>query len=336
MSPIERRQFLTSASALLIAPLVARAQPTKKVVRVAAILTTSPVAEMVGPDPKHPMIRNFVHELRALGYVEGENLILERRSLRGEPDRYLDVIAELVRLETDVIVSAGGTGLFLRAKAVWGSVPVVMFGADNPVPSGLAKSLAHPGGNLTGLLALPGPEIGAKQLQLLKEAIPGLTRVAYLSTKEVWEHAVTRPIREAAPSMGIELLYAEHKPDDLQATFSAIQRMHPEALFVSIGTQSFGQRQQIIEFAKRARLPGIYPFAPMVDLGGLMSYSMSIADLGRRAAHYVDKILKGARPGDLPIEGPSRYTLAINLKTAKELGIVIPQSLLLQADRLIE
>ena len=336
MVVIERRRFLVAVSAIVVAPLAAQAQPEKRTVRVAAILTTSPVAEMAGPDPQHPMIRAFVRELRALGYIEGENLILERRSLGGKPELYPDVIAELVGLRTDVIVTAGGSRLLARAKDVWGSVPVVMFGADNPVPAGLAKSLAHPGGNLTGLMAIPGPEIAAKRLQLLKEAIPGISRVAYLATNRVWEHPITRPIRKAAPAMGIELLHAEHKTDDLQGTFSAIERMHPDALFVSIGTASFGQRKQIVEFAKKARLPGSYPFAPMVDLGGLMSYSMSITDLGRRAAQYVDKILKGANPGDLPIEGPSRFTLAINLKAAKELGIVIPQSLLLQADRVVE
>lgn len=336
MGSIERRQFLVTASALVVAPLVAKAQRAKKTYRVAAILTTSPVAEMTGPDPEHPMIKAFVHELRALGYIEGENLILELRSLGGKPQSYPDVIAGLVRLQTDVIVTAGGDGLIGRAKDVWGGVPIVMFGGNNPVPSGLAKSLGHPGGNLTGLMAFPGPEIAAKRLQLLKEAIPGLSRVAYLSTKAVWEHPITRPIRQAAPTLGIELLHAEHKPEDLEATFSGIERTHPEALFVSIGTESFGQRQQIVEFAKKARLPGIYPFAPMVDLGGLMSYSMSISDLGRRAASYVDKILKGANPGDLSIEGPSRFILAINLKAAKELGLTIPQAVILQADRVIK
>jgi len=336
MGPIERRQFLVAAAGLVVAPLTAQAQRAKRTYRVAAVLTTSPIAEMTGPEPEHPLIRAFVRELRTLGYVEGENLILERRTAGGKPERYPGIIAELVKLHMDVIVTAGGSGLLASAKGVWDGVPVVMFGSNNPVPLGLAKSLAHPDGNLTGLLALPGPGIAAKRLQLLKEAIPGLSRVAFLSTQAVWEAAITQPIRDAAPAMGIELLHAEHKPSDLEATFSAIERIHPQALFVSIGTESFGQRRQIVEFAKKAQLPGSYPFAPMVDLGGLMSYSLSISDLGRRAAHYVDKILKGAKPGDLPIEGPAKFTLAINLKAAKELGIVIPQSLLLQADRVVE
>lgn len=335
MSLIERRHFLSALSALVVAPMPAWAQRAKTTVRVAAILTTSPVAEMAGADPKHPMIRGFVHELRVLGYVEGENLILERRSLGGKPDSYPDVIAELVGLHTDVIVTAGTSDLLGRAKDVWDSVPVVMFGSDDPVPSGLAKSLAHPGGNLTGLLAAD-PEVGAKRMQLLKEAIPGVSRVAFLATTHIWENPIAKITRKAARELGMEVLHAEHKPDDLDATFAAITRMRPDALFVSAGTESFGQRKQIVAFARKARLPASYPFAAMVQLGGLMSYSLSVADLGRRAAHYVDKILKGAKPGDLPIEGPTRYTLQINLKTAKELGIVIPQAFLMRADRVIE
>lgn len=335
MSLIERRRFLSAVSALAVAPLAAWAQRAKKTVRVAAILTTSPVAEMAGADPKHPMIRSFVHELRALGYVEGENLILERRSLGGNPNTYHDVIVELVRLQTDVIATAGNSDLLGRAKDVWGSVPVVMFGSDNPMSYGLVKSLAHPGGNLTGLIAAD-PEIGAKRMQLLKEAIPGVSSVAFLATKRNWEHPIAKITRKAARELGIEVLHAEHKPDDLDATFAAIMRMRPDALFVSAGTESFGQRKQIVAFAKKARLPASYPFGAMVQLGGLMSYSLSVADLGRRAAHYVDKILKGAKPGDLPIEGPTRYTLQINLKTAKELGIVIPQAFLVRADKVIE
>ena len=331
----DRRRFLCGAGALLVAPL-ARAQQAGRKYRVAAILTTSPVTEMAGQDPEHPMVRGFVHELRTLGYVEGRNLVLERRSAAGRLERYPSIVAELVRLKTDVIVTAGGSALLASAKGAWDSVPVVMFGADNPVPRGLAASLGRPGGNLTGLLAISGPENAAKRLQLLKEAIPTLSRVAYLSTKTVWEHPITRPIREAAASLGIELLHAEHKPDDLEATFAAIEQMHPDALFVSIGTESFGQRKQIVAFATRARLPGSYPFVPMVEDGGLMSYGVDVSHLGRRAAHYVDKILKGARPGDLPIEGPTKFELVINLRTARALGLTIPNVLLLQADRLIE
>jgi len=330
-----RRRFLCGAGALLVSPF-AGAQQAQRTYRVAAILTFAPVTEMAGQDPAHPMVRGFVHELRALGYVEGRNLVLERRSAAGKLERYPSIVAELVRLKTDVIVTAGGSALLASAKDAWDRVPVVMFGADNPVPRGLAASLGHPGGNLTGLLAISGPENAAKRLQLLKEAIPTLSRVAYLSTEPVWEYPITRAIREAAPALGIELVHAEHRPDDLEATFAAIERMHADALFVSIGTASFGQRKQIVAFATRAHLPGSYPFAPMVEDGGLMSYSVDVSDLGRRAAHYVDRILKGARPGDLPIEEPTKFELVINLRTARALGLTIPKALLLRADRVIQ
>lgn len=332
---MRRRVFLMFVGAALAVPF-AGAQPGTSMYRVAVIFTTSTLAEMEGQDPVHPTLRAFIHELRTLGYIEGKNLILERRSLGGKFETYPDVIAEVVGLRPDVIVSAGGSRLLARGKATWKDVPIVMFTGSNPVPVGLAKSLAHPGGNLTGLLWAPGPEISAKRLQLLKEAMPQLSRVAYLSTKARWELALTRPLREAALSIGIELLHVEHNTADLKATFSAIEKIHPEALFVSATPESFGQRDEIVRLAKKARLPGSYPAPEMVNLGGLMSYSTDFSDLARRAAHYVDKILKGAKPGDLPIERPSKFILAINLKAAKELSIGIPRSLLLQANSIIE
>jgi len=332
---MKRRAFVSLVGGALAATF-ARAQPGTRIYRIAVVFTASPLVEMAGQDPVHRPLRAFVHELRALGYREGENLILERRTLEGKRGRYPDIVAELVRLKTDVIVTAGGPDLLMRAKRVWNGVPVVMFSGGDPVPSGLAKSLAHPNGNLTGVLAIPGPEISAKRLQLLKETMPQLSRVAYLSPKVLWEHPITRPVREEAQVLGIELLHVEHKPADLKTTFSAIERIHPEALFVSFAHESFGQRHEIVGFAQKARLPGSYPAAEMVELGGLMSYSTNFIDISRRAAHYVDKILKGARPGDLPIEGPTKFELAVNLKTARELGLAIPQSILLRADRVIE
>lgn len=333
MGPICRA--LMAAGALGTAVLAA-AQEAPRSYRVAVVLTTSPVAEMAGPDPAHPTVRGLVHELRALGYVEGRNFALERRSAEGKPETYPGIIAELIGLRTDVIVTAGGSAHFKRVKGLWDAVPVVMLGGDDPVAHGFAASLAHPGGNLTGLLVVTGPEHSAKRLQLLKEAIPTLSRVAYLSTRGVWEGPISRAIREAAPALDIELLHAEHRPVDLDATFAAIERMRPGALFVSLGAESFGQRRQIVRFATQARLPASYPFTPMAEDGGLMSYSVSVSGLGRGAARYVDKILKGARPGDLPIEAPTTFELVINLRTARALGLTIPRAVLLQADRLIE
>lgn len=235
-----------------------------------------------------------------------------------------------------MIVTAGGSGLIASAKNAWGGVPIVTLGTDDPVSYGLAASLARPGGSLTGLLSVTGPGIDQKRLQLLKEAIPTVSRVVYLATKRSRDHPYTKSFLEAAASLGIDLVHSEHKPADLDATFAAIERLHPDALFVSGGPESFGQRQQILEFARKARLPGMYPYAPMVEAGGLMSYSVDVAGLGRGAARYVDKILKGARPGDLPIERPKTFELVINLRTAKAFGLTILPSTLLRADRVIE
>jgi putative tryptophan/tyrosine transport system substrate-binding protein len=320
---------------VLAAPFVC-AQPGSRIYRVAVVLTTSPLIEMTGQDPVHPTIRAFVREMRALGYVEGRNLILERRTARGKPERYPGIVAELVARGADVIVTAGDSGWIGSAKHAWDGVPIVTLGADDPVKYGLAASLARPGGNLTGLLSVTGPENNQKRLELLKEALPTLSRVAYLATNRFWERPYTADLLAAAASLGIDVVHAVHRPEDLMRTFAGIERVRPEALFVPASAESFGQRQQIVAFARRARLPGMYPFAPMVEAGGLMSYSISIAGLGRSAAGYVDKILKGARPGDLPMEGPKTFELVINLRTARELGLTIPQSLLLRADRVIE
>lgn len=332
---MRRRGFLTLVGGLLGARF-ASAQPGTRIHRVAVILTTSPLAEMAGSNPVHPTIRAFVHEMRALGYVEGRNLILERRTAGGKPARYPGIVAQLVALKTDVIVTAGDSGWIASAKSAWGGIPIVALGADDPVKYGLAASLARPGGNLTGLLSVTGPENNQKRLELLKEAVPTVSRVAYLATNRFWERPYTMAFLAAAESLRIDVVHAEHKPDDLDATFAAIERARPDALFVPASAESFGQRQQIVAFARKARLPGMYPFAPMVEAGGLMSYSISVAGLGRRAADYVDRILQGARPGELSMARPTTFELLVNLRTARELGLTIPQSLLLRADRVIE
>jgi len=332
---MRRRTFLTLVGGALAAPF-ASAQPGTRTYRVAVILVQSPLAEMTGPDPVHPTIRAFVHKLCALGYSEGRNLILERRTADGRPERYPGIVAELVGLKPDVIVTAGEGGLISSAKNVWGGVPIVTLGTNDPVKYGLARSLARPGGNLTGLLVVTGPENDQKRLQLLKETLPTVSRVAYLAPRRFWDRPDTKAFLKAAAALGVDIVYAEHKPQDLDATFAAIERLHPEALFVSGAAESYASHRQIVEFARRARLPGMYPYAPMVDAGGLMSYSVSVAGLGRGAAEYVDRILKGAKAGDLPIERPKTFELVVNLKTAKAIGVAIPQLILLRADRVIE
>lgn len=330
-----RRRFLLGAGGLVAASLV-RAKPGDRTYRVAWVLTTSPIEELKGPDPAHPITRAFVHELRALGYVEGENLILERRSAEGDPKRFAPILAELLSLKPDVIVMAGHRELNLTAREMIKSTPIVIPTMAQPVELGLVESLARPGGNITGLTVFSGPENEAKRLQVLKEALPNAVRVAYLGTGAVWDHPVGQAARRAAPALQIELLHAEHKPADLAATFAGVTSLHPDALFASLSAETYGQREQIVHFARDARLPGIYPYLEMAPPGGLMAYGVNVEDLGRRGAHLVDRILRGAKPGDIAIEGPNKYDLVVNLRTARQIGLTLPQSILLRADRVIE
>lgn len=327
-----RRYFLLGAGALLAGPLVGAGRQR----RVAWVLTLSPIAELAGAEPTHPITRAFVRELRALGYVEGENLAFERRSAEGDPTRFAGILAELLKLDAEVIVLPGHGELNRLAKQMTKSVPIVVFAMNQPAESGLVDSLARPGGNITGLTVNSGPENEAKRLQLLKEAIPGVARVAYLGTGEAWDNPIGRAVRQAAASMGVALVHALHAPGDLQGTFAALSSRRPQALFASLSAETYGQRRQIAEFATSARLPGIFPYLEMASMGGLMAYGVDVVDLGRRAAHYVDKILKGARPGDLAIERPSKFALVVNLAVARRLGIAISRPLLLRADTVIE
>lgn len=333
---MNRRDTVAALLALGAAPLVAEAQRAEAMHRVAFILTTSPAAEMAGPEPAHPITRAFVHEMRTLGYVEGRNLALERRSAEGRSERYQSIGAELVQLKMDVIVTAGVGAQVRRVRDATGTIPIVMLGSSEPVEYGLVQSLARPGGTVTGLLASAGSEMGAKRLQLLKEILPNVSRVSYLGDKAAWEDSLSEAVRRAARSLGIELLFAEHLPGNLEETFARIERQNPDALFASGATTVYAQRLQIVQFARKAQLPDAHLFAEIAVAGALMSYGVNAPDLGRRSAHYVDKILKGAKPGDLPIEQPVKFDFVINLKTAKELGLRIPQSLLLRADRVIE
>jgi ABC-type uncharacterized transport system substrate-binding protein len=318
---------------LLVAPL-ARAQGAK-VFRVAWVLTTSPIAELAGPEPSHPITRAFVHEMRALGYAEGRNLVLERRSAEGNPERFAPIFAELLALQPDVIVMAGHAALNRLAKETIRTIPIVIFAMSAPVQLGLVNSLARPGGNITGLTVNAGPEIEAKRLQLLEEAIPRATRVAYLGTHHAWNSAIGQAVRKVAAELGVTLAHAVHRPDDLEATFANVMAQRPHALFASLSAETYGQRGQIVEFARRARLPGIYPYLEMAALGGLLAYGVDVVELGRQGARYVDRILKGAQAGELPINRPTKFDLVINLRSARELGLELPRSVLLRADRTI-
>ena len=321
----------------LVASLAAEAQPVRKMHRVGFIFTTSPVSEMAGPEPAHPLFRAFVQGLRDLGYVEGQNLILERRSAAGRSERFGDIVAELVRLKADVIVTVGDS-MARAAKAVTPTVPIVMASSIDPVGEGIVQSLARPGGNITGLTALVAPDIEAKRLQLLREVVPGASRVAYLASKQdqEWDSPHGKRVRTAAQALGVTLLLAEFEPNQHTDAFALMGRARAEALFVSAGPTAFADRDLIVDFATRTRLPSTFRFRESVELGGLMSYGNNAADIYRRAAGYVDRILKGAKPADLPVEQPTKFELAINLKTAKALGLTIPPSMLERADAIVE
>jgi putative ABC transport system substrate-binding protein len=332
---MDRREFIAGTLCLLAAPLAAEAQPGK-VYRVVLIHTTSPLWEVTGPDPVDATARAFARGLLDLGYVEGKNLALTQLSAEGKTERYTELVAEAVRRKADVIVTI--TNLMAqRAKEVTTTVPIVMAASFDPVGVGIVQSLARPGGNVTGLTWAVGPEIEAKRLQLLKETLPGASRVAYLSTKAEWEEPQGGKVaREAAQALGVAVVFAEHTANDYTDAFAAISRSHLDAIFVSGTPSHWVHRRRIVEFAMRARLPSVFAAREAVEIGGLMSYGVNVPDLFRRAAGYVDRILKGAKPADLPVEQPTKFELVINMKTAKALGLTIPQSLLLRADEVIE
>jgi len=331
---LARRRFLISAGALLAAPRV-RAQHPAKVYRVAIVLTTSPIDEMTGPDPVHPLTRAVLHELRALGYVEGKNLLFERRSAEGDPKRYRPIIEELVGLKCDAILLAGSRELVRTAHSATRTIPLVLMGYATAVEDGFAKSLARPGGNITGRSAYPSVDIGAKAMQLLKETVPGLSRVALLSTADTPAGA-PQVVSEAARALGVEVVPIEHPRSGLRASFATMAKARVDGLYVMPSATAYAQREALGPLALEARLPGMFPFTRMAETGGLMSYAPNIVKDVRILAHYVDKILKGANPGDLPMESARVFELAINLNTARALGLTIPQSILLRADRVIE
>ena len=329
MGRVPRRDFLLAAGALLAAPLAARAQPTAKIARI-GWLGDMPAAG--------PRLEAFFQGLRDLNYVEGRNLVIEYRYAEGKPERYPALAAEVVALKVDVIVSANTLGT-LAARQATKTIPIVFIGAADPVQSGLVTSLARPGGNATGLSAL-SPELVGKCLELLTQAVPGVSRVAVLwqpgAQGERTDKDMLKGADVAARALGMRLQFVEARgPTEFDRAFSDMTKARADALTV-LGSAMFNnERRRLVDLAAKNRLPAVYSGRASVDAGGLMSYGPDIADLWRRAATYVDKILKGAKPADLPVEQPTKFELVINLKTAKALGLTIPPSLLQRADEVI-
>ena len=292
--------------------------------------------EAVSPSEAAVRSKAFHQGLRELGYVEGKNIITEFRYAKGNRDRLPSLAAELVRLKVDVIITAGASATRAAKKAT-STIPIVMAQDSDPVGKGVVASLARPGGNITGLSTL-APEISAKQLDLLKEIIPGLSRVAVLGTSTRPGNAQTLiEVERAAQAIGVKVLYLDVlDPKNIETAFGAARKERADAVLVLAGRKLVTRRTQIVELAANSRLTAVYPFPVYVEAGGLMSYGVRRTDLFRRAATYVDKILNGAKPADLPVEQPTTFDMVVNLKTAKALGITIPPSILLRATEVIE
>jgi putative ABC transport system substrate-binding protein len=315
--------------ALHLAPLAAGAQQPKKVPRIGVLWPYSPTVAS-------PFAEAFRQGLHGLGYVEGQNIALEQRWAEGRFDRLPSLAAELVRLNVDVIVTAS-TPAVQAAQQATRMIPIVMTVVSDPVESDFVASLARPGGNVTGL-SLMHPELSGKRLQLLKEVVPKVSRVAVLSDPS---NPITPPLlREteaAARALGVQLQLVEARgPTEFDSGFSAMTRGRAGALVVLPNSIFQNERRRIAALAAKSRVPAIYAWREAVDAGGLMAYGANLPDIFRRAATYVDKILKGAKPADLPVEQPTRFELVINLKTAKALGLTIPQSVLIRADQVIQ
>jgi len=308
--------------------LSAEAQQSKRVYKIGYLTATSLFAIAARTEA-------FRQGLRELGYVEGKNIVIEQRHAEGKLDRLPALATELIRLNVDVIVSAG-PGDTKAAKQVTSTIPIIMAQDSDPVGNGFVASLARPGRNITGLATL-APEISGKRLELLKETIPRLSRISVFgrSTRPGNEQALTE-VELAARTLGVRLQYLDVEgPADIATAFQAASKGRADAVLVLEGPVFINQRTQIAELAVKTRLPAIYSRAENVEVGGLMSYGVSVTDLFRRAATYVDKILKGAKPADLPVEQPKKFEFIINLKTAKQIGLTIPPNLLARADRVI-
>jgi putative ABC transport system substrate-binding protein len=331
---MNRRMFLGAlAGGLLAAPLAAGAQQPAP--RIALVLSSAPVADVTGPRPSDAGARAFIEGMRELGWVDGQNITIVRRSAEGRPDRYAGLIQDLLSLNLNLIVT-GGASLTRAIAQATNTIPIVSAGsfADPVLEGGFAKSLARPGGNLTGLTVFPSNTLYAKRLELLKEAVPRISRIAFLGN-------VYRPgpsSLAAARALSLTLVpVVIGTQEEAPKGFATVARSRVDALFVAdTATFFYGYAGPIVEFAAKQRLPDAYPNAKFVEAGGLMSYGANGPYIYRRAATYVDKILKGANPGDLPFEQPTKLELVINLKTAKALGLTIPPSLLQRADQVIE
>jgi len=328
---MDRRAFLGAlAGSLLTAPLPAQAEPAGKVYRIGYLTVPSRATAQAVAD-------QFQHGLRDLGWIDGQNVIIGYRFADSSLDRLPVLAGELARLWADVIV-AGANAAVKAAKNAARTTPIVMFLTIDPVDAGFVASLARPGGSVTGLTLTAGPEIYGKQLQLLKDAFPRISRVGILLNRATatYAHAL-REIENAIHALKLErLVIAVGDPSEFEGAFAALATAHLDAIFIPPDSMFYQHRARLAGLALKSRLPAMWGLREYAEAGGLLAYSTDLGDLARGAATFVDKILRGAKPADLPVEQPTKFELVINLKTAKALGLTIPPSLLARADQVIE
>jgi putative ABC transport system substrate-binding protein len=315
-----------------------RAQSADKVYRVAFVVPIGQFVDAKEGDAWKGLVTAFLGGLRELGYIDGKNMKFEFYSAEGKFGQIDELAARVLHTSPDAVLAAGGGAneIAHAFQRLTRTVPIVMANSSDPAAQGLVASLAHPGGNITGFSGNTGPEFEAKRLQLLREVAPSATRVAYLGLKLDWESPAAIGVRSAAERLGITLLHAEHTPSNYEDAFGFMAREQLQGLFVARNPWNFSNRRAITGFAAERRMAAVYPTREFAEVGGLICYGPSLADLYRRAAGHVDKILKGAKPAELPVEQPTKFELVINAKTAGVLGLSIPAALLALADEVID
>jgi putative tryptophan/tyrosine transport system substrate-binding protein len=319
---------LALAASIVLPGVAVQAQQPARIPRIGFVSNTTPSAVAARIDA-------FLQGLRELGYVEGKNIVIEYRHSEGKPDRLAALVAELVRLKVDIIVTSGPS-VSRAAKKTTSTIPIVFSQEGDPVGSGLVASLARPGGNLTGLSTV-SPELHGKRLEILKEVLPNLARVVVLGTSTVESHAVFLKEQEpTARALRVQLQYLDLlNSKDIEIAFRTANKGRADALLVLAGPVLIAHLRRVVDLAAKSRLPAMYNFPEFVEAGGLMTYGVNNVDMARRAATYVDKILKGAKPADLPVEQPTKFDFIVNLKAAKQIGLTIPPNVLVRADRVI-
>jgi ABC-type uncharacterized transport system substrate-binding protein len=323
--------LVTIALSVITTPIAAEAQQAGRTYRLGMLQSTVPRAS----SDQTALGNQILTALGKFGYIEGQNLVVEQRFAEGKIDRLPALARTLVQFQVDAIIAVGNLAI-RAARDATTTIPIVVFTSDDPVMAGFVVSLARPGGNVTGVLIAAGGTLAGKRLQLIKEAVPRAARIALLATDEPSSRIQVREAQKAAPSLGVKLVVIEVRDGDYDRAFATMMASRPGALFVLASSFFNRDRKRIIDLAAKHRLPAIYVWREQAVEGGLMAYGSSFSELSLRTAAFVDRIFKGAKPADLPIEQPTKFELVINLETAKALGLTIPQSVLIRADEVIQ